>query len=217
MSFSYHGMAGTRFHSVTLDVPAGQKIALVGPSGAGKSTIFNLLLRFYDAQGGTIAIDGQDIHSVTLESLRAAIAVVTQEAVLFDESIASNIALGKPGASLDEIKAAARDAAAHDFIEAMPEGYDTRVGEGGLKLSGGQRQRVAIARAMLRNAPILLLDEATSALDSESERQVQEALSRLMAGRTTIVIAHRLSTVVDADRIYVLDKGRVAQSAPMPN
>jgi subfamily B ATP-binding cassette protein MsbA len=131
---------------------------------------------------------------------------------LFDETIADNIALGKPGALLGEIKAAARNAAAHDFIEAMPEGYDTKVGEGGLKLSGGQRQRVAIARAMLRNAPILLLDEATSALDSESERQVQESLSRLMKGRTTIVIAHRLSTVVDADRIYVLEKGRVVQS-----
>jgi subfamily B ATP-binding cassette protein MsbA len=212
VSFSYHGNGGDTLSRLTMDVPAGRKIALVGPSGAGKSTIFNLLLRFYDAQGGRIAVDGQDIQAVTMESLRAAIAVVTQEAVLFDESVASNIALGKPGASLDEIRAAARNAAAHDFIEAMPEGYDTRVGEGGLKLSGGQRQRVAIARAMLRNAPILLLDEATSALDSESERQVQEALSRLMAGRTTIVIAHRLSTVVDADRIYVLDKGQVAQS-----
>jgi subfamily B ATP-binding cassette protein MsbA len=212
VSFSYHGNGADTLSHVTLEIPAGRKIALVGPSGAGKSTIFNLLLRFYEAQGGMIAIDGQDIQSVTLESLRAVIAVVTQEAVLFDESIVSNIALGKPSASLGEIKAAARNAAAHDFIEAMPEGYDTRVGEGGLKLSGGQRQRIAIARAMLRNAPILLLDEATSALDSESERQVQDALSRLMAGRTTIVIAHRLSTVVDADRIYVLDKGQVAQS-----
>jgi len=212
VSFSYQADGSEILSQVTLDVPAGKKIALVGPSGAGKSTIFNLLLRFYDARGGVIAIDGQDIHVVTLQSLRASIAVVTQEAVLFDESIASNIALGKPGASLGEIKAAARNAAAHDFIEATSEGYDTVVGEGGLKLSGGQRQRIAIARAMLRNAPILLLDEATSALDSESERQVQEALSRLMAGRTTIVIAHRLSTVVDADRIYVLDKGRVAQS-----
>jgi ATP-binding cassette, subfamily B, bacterial MsbA len=212
VGFSYRADSRETLSHVTLDVPAGGKIALVGPSGAGKSTIFNLLLRFYEAGGGVIAVDGQDIQSVTLESLRAAIAVVSQEAMLFDESIASNIALGKPGASLGEIKAAARNAAAHDFIEAMPEGYDSRVGEGGLKLSGGQRQRVAIARAMLRNAPILLLDEATSALDSESERQVQEALSRLMAGRTTIVIAHRLSTVVDADRIYVLDKGQVAQS-----
>jgi ATP-binding cassette, subfamily B, bacterial MsbA len=212
VGFAYHADAGPTLSEVTLDIPAGQKIALVGPSGAGKSTIFNLLLRFYDAERGTIAVDGQDVQSVTLESLRAAIGVVTQEAVLFDESVADNIALGKPGASLGEIKAAARNAAAHEFIEAMPQGYDTRVGEGGLKLSGGQRQRIAIARAMLRNAPILLLDEATSALDAESERQVQEALARLMKGRTTIVIAHRLSTVVDADRIYVLERGRVVQS-----
>jgi subfamily B ATP-binding cassette protein MsbA len=212
VGFAYQSDAGATLSGVSLDVPAGQKVALVGPSGAGKSTIFNLLLRFYDTQGGAIAVDGQDIQSVTLESLRTAIGVVTQEAVLFDESVADNIALGKPGASLGEIKAAARNAAAHDFIEAMPQGYATRVGEGGLKLSGGQRQRIAIARAMLRNAPILLLDEATSALDAESERQVQEALARLMKGRTTIVIAHRLSTVVDADRIYVLERGRVVQS-----
>jgi len=212
VGFAYQAEAGPTLAGVSLDVPAGQKVALVGPSGAGKTTIFNLLLRFYDAQSGTIALDGQDIQSVTLQSLRAAIGVVTQEAVLFDESIADNIALGKPGASLGEIKAAAKNAAAHDFIMAMPEGYDTRVGEGGLKLSGGQRQRIAIARAMLRNAPILLLDEATSALDTESERQVQEALARLMKGRTTIVIAHRLSTVVDADRIYVLERGKVVQS-----
>jgi len=212
VNFAYHADAGDTLSGVTLDIPAGKKIALVGPSGAGKTTIFNLLLRFYESDGGAIAVDGQEIKSVTLESLRAAISVVTQEAVLFDETIAANIALGKPGALLGEIKAAARNAAAHDFIEAMPEGYDTKVGEGGLKLSGGQRQRVAIARAMLRNAPILLLDEATSALDAESERQVQESLSRLMKGRTTIVIAHRLSTVVDADRIYVLEKGRVVQS-----
>jgi subfamily B ATP-binding cassette protein MsbA len=212
VEFSYQADARRTLAGVSLDIPAGQKIALVGPSGAGKSTVFNLLLRFFDAERGSIAIDGQDIQTVTLQSLRAAIGVVTQEAVLFDESIADNIALGKPGASLGEIKAAARNAAAHDFIMAMPEGYDTRVGEGGLKLSGGQRQRIAIARAMLRNAPILLLDEATSALDTESERQVQEALTQLMKGRTTIVIAHRLSTVVDADRIYVLEHGKVVQS-----
>jgi subfamily B ATP-binding cassette protein MsbA len=212
VGFAYRSDAGPTLSGVTLDIPAGQKIALVGPSGAGKSTIFNLLLRFYDASSGAIAIDGQDIQNITLESLRGAIAVVTQEAVLFDESIADNIALGKPGASLGDIKRAARNAAAHDFIEAMPEGYDTRVGEGGLKLSGGQRQRIAIARAMLRDAPILLLDEATSALDAESERQVQESLARLMTGRTTIVIAHRLSTVVDADRIYVLERGQIVQS-----
>ena len=212
VSFTYQADGAPTLSGVTLDVAAGAKIALVGPSGAGKSTIFNLLLRFYDPSSVVIAIDGQDIHGVTLESLRAAIGVVTQEAVLFDESVADNIALGKPGASLGEIKAAAKNAAAHEFIEAMPKGYDTQVGEGGLKLSGGQRQRIAIARAMLRNAPILLLDEATSALDAESERQVQEALGRLMKGRTTIVIAHRLSTVVDADRIYVVDKGRVTQA-----
>ncbi|MEO8300994.1 MAG: ABC transporter ATP-binding protein [Rhizomicrobium sp.] len=212
VGFAYRSDAGPTLSGVTIDIPAGQKVALVGPSGAGKSTIFNLLLRFYDASSGAITIDGQDIQNITLESLRGAIAVVTQEAVLFDESIAANIALGKPGASLGDIKRAARNAAAHDFIEEMPEGYDTRVGEGGLKLSGGQRQRIAIARAMLRDAPILLLDEATSALDAESERQVQESLARLMTGRTTIVIAHRLSTVVDADRIYVLERGQVAQS-----
>jgi subfamily B ATP-binding cassette protein MsbA len=210
VSFSY-GDAQTLSH-VDLDIPAGGKIALVGPSGAGKSTIFNLLMRFYDADNGAIAVDEQDVRSVTLETLRAAIGMVTQEAILFDESVADNIALGKPGASRAEIEIAAKNAAAHDFIAAMPDGYDTPVGEGGLKLSGGQRQRIAIARAMLRNAPILLLDEATSALDAESERQVQDALSRLMKGRTTIVIAHRLSTVVDADRIYVLEKGCIAQS-----
>jgi subfamily B ATP-binding cassette protein MsbA len=169
----------------------------------------------YHADAGpTLAGVSLDVSagSVTLQSLRAAIGVVTQEAILFDETIAENIALGKPGASLGEIKAAAANAAAHDFILELPQGYDTKVGEGGLKLSGGQRQRIAIARAMLRNAPILLLDEATSALDTESERQVQEALTRLMKGRTTIVIAHRLSTVVDADRIYVLERGKVVQS-----
>jgi subfamily B ATP-binding cassette protein MsbA len=212
VSFAYHPDAGPTLRHVTLDIPAGQKVALVGPSGAGKSTIFNLLLRFYEADGGAIAIDGQDIGAVTLQSLRAAIAIVTQEAILFDESVADNIALGRPGAGRAEIEAAARDAAAHEFITELPQGYDTKVGEGGLKLSGGQRQRIAIARAMLRAAPILLLDEATSALDTTSERQVQEALTRLMKGRTTIVIAHRLSTVVDADRIYVLDQGQVVES-----
>jgi subfamily B ATP-binding cassette protein MsbA len=209
--FGYDGDTAI-LDGVTLDIAAGSKVALVGPSGAGKTTIFNLLLRFYERSGGRIAIDGQDIHGVTLESLRAAIGVVTQEATLFDESIADNIALGRPGATQAEIEQAARDAAAHDFVCDMPRGYQTRVGEGGLKLSGGQRQRIAIARAMLRNAPILLLDEATSALDAESERQVQDALARLSAGRTTIVIAHRLSTVRDADQIFVLEKGRVVEA-----
>ncbi len=211
VSFAYHADAGPTLEQVDIEIPAGRKIALVGPSGAGKSTLFNLLLRFYDADKGSISIDGQDIHDVTLASLRANIALVTQEAILFDESVAANIALGRPGASRAEIEQAARDAAAHDFITDLPLGYDTSVGEGGLKLSGGQRQRIAIARAMLRGAPILLLDEATSALDTTSERQVQDALSRLMQGRTTIVIAHRLSTVLDADRIYVLDRGKVAE------
>ena len=205
-----HGTSRTYvLRRINLDVKEGEFISIMGPSGAGKSTIFNLLLRFYDASSGTITIDGQDVQHITLESLRAAIAVVTQEAVLFDESIADNIALGKPGASLGDIKRAARNAAAHDFIEAMPEGYDTRVGEGGLKLSGGQRQRIAIARAMLRDAPILLLDEATSALDAQSERAVQQALDTLMDGRTTLVVAHRLATVLKADRIVVMDRGRI--------
>jgi len=165
---------------------------------------------------GHIEIDGRDIRSVTLASLRRAIALVTQEPILFDESVADNIALGHPGASRADIEQAAHDAAAHEFIMQLPQGYDSRVGEGGLKLSGGQRQRIAIARAMLRNAPILLLDEATSSLDTESERQVQEALSRLMKDRTTIVIAHRLSTVSDADRLYVLDRGQVVEAGTHP-
>jgi subfamily B ATP-binding cassette protein MsbA len=213
VGFAYHGEGNEpAVEKLDLDVAPGSKVALVGPSGAGKSTIFNLLLRFYDVDAGAITIDGHDIRDVTRASLRANIALVTQEAILFDESVADNIALGRPGASRAEIEQAARDAAAHDFITELPDGYDTNVGEGGLKLSGGQRQRIAIARAMLRNAPILLLDEATSALDTGSERQVQEALSRLMHDRTTIVIAHRLTTVVDADRIYVMEKGRVAES-----
>ncbi len=210
--FSYQGGGDSAITGLDMDIPPGSKVALVGPSGAGKSTIFNLLLRFYEIDGGQVTIDGSDIRSVTLASLRANIALVTQEAILFDESVADNIALGKTGATRQEIEAAARDAAAHDFNMDLAPGFDTKVGEGGLKLSGGQRQRIAIARAMLKNAPILLLDEATSALDTQSERQVQEALSRLMHDRTTIVIAHRLSTVLDATRIYVLDKGGVVEA-----
>jgi subfamily B ATP-binding cassette protein MsbA len=211
VSFAYHADAPA-LDDVTLDIQTGQKVALVGPSGAGKSTIFNILLRFYDCDSGTVTIDGQDIAHVTLESLRNNIALVTQESILFDESVADNIARGRKGATREEIIEAARNAAADGFIRELPDGYDTGVGEGALKLSGGQRQRLAIARAMLRNAPILLLDEATSALDTESERQVQDALARLMVGKTTIVIAHRLSTVLDADRIYVMDRGRVAEA-----
>jgi subfamily B ATP-binding cassette protein MsbA len=217
VGFSYHpqqvslpGQAA--LERINFDVPPGQKIALVGPSGAGKSTIFNLLLRFYDAESGRITIDGQDIRSVTIASLRAQLALVTQEPFLFDDTISANIGYGRTEATAAQIETAARAAAAHEFIAQLPNGYETRVGEGGLRLSGGQRQRIAIARAMLRDAPILLLDEATSALDTENERLVQDALRRLMKGRTTIVIAHRLSTVVDADQLYVLDKGRVVES-----
>jgi len=203
---------GTRaLRGVTLEVPAGRRVALVGPSGAGKSTVLNLIPRFYDASTGQVLVDGQDVRRLTLSSLRAGIALVSQEMTLFDDTIRANIAYGRPGASDDEIRAAARAAAADGFIEELSEGYDTVVGENGVKLSGGQRQRIAIARAMLRDAPILLLDEATSALDSESERKVQAALKRLMQGRTTVTIAHRLSTVLDADLIYVMDKGRVVE------
>jgi subfamily B ATP-binding cassette protein MsbA len=210
VNFGYSADAQA-LNDITIDIRPGQKVALVGPSGAGKTTLFNLLLRFHDVDSGTIAIDGQDIRDVTLESLRNHIALVTQEPILFDETIAENIALGRRDATRDEITDAAKAAAAHEFIVAQPDGYDARVGESGLKLSGGQRQRIAIARAMLRNAPILLLDEATSALDTGSERLVQDALAKLMQGRTTMVIAHRLSTVLDADCIYVFDQGRVVE------
>jgi subfamily B ATP-binding cassette protein MsbA len=197
---------------VTLAVPAGRTVALVGPSGGGKSTILNLIPRFYDVDGGRVLVDDADVRDVTLASLRGAIALVSQEISLFDDTVRANIAYGRFGAEEADIVAAAKAAAAHDFIIGLPDGYDTRVGEHGLKLSGGQRQRLAIARAMLKNAPILLLDEATSALDTESERQVQAALKSLMRGRTTLVIAHRLSTVADADLIHVVDQGRIVES-----
>jgi len=187
-------------------------VALVGSSGAGKSTVLNLIPRFYDASAGRVLVAGEDLRGVTLASLRAAIAIVSQEVSLFDDTVRANIAYGRFGAAEEEIVAAAKAAAADGFIRALPQGYDTLVGEMGVKLSGGQRQRIAIARAMLKNAPILLLDEATSSLDTESERQVQAALKVLMRGRTTLVIAHRLSTVIDADLIYVLDHGRVVES-----
>jgi ATP-binding cassette, subfamily B, bacterial MsbA len=193
-------------------VPAGKTVALVGPSGAGKSTIFNLIPRFYDVTTGSVTIDGMDVREASLASLRSAIALVSQEVSLFDDTVRANIAYGRFGASEDEIIAAAKAAAADDFILGLDQGYDTMVGEHGVKLSGGQRQRLAIARAMLKNAPILLLDEATSALDTESERQVQAALKTLMAGRTTVVIAHRLGTVVGADLIHVVDGGRILES-----
>jgi ATP-binding cassette, subfamily B, bacterial MsbA len=197
---------------VSLAVPAGRTVALVGASGAGKSTILNLIPRFFEVEDGSIAIDGQDIRSVTLTSLRAAIAIVAQEVSLFDDTLRANIAYGRFGASADDIEAAARAAGIDGFIRELPNGYDTQVGEHGVRLSGGQRQRIAIARAMLKDAPILLLDEATSALDSESERQVQIALRTLIRGRTTLVIAHRLSTVQGADLIHVVDRGRIVES-----
>ncbi len=194
-----------------LHIPAGQTVALVGPSGAGKSTILNLIPRFYDVTDGAITIDGHDIRDVTMETLFQNIALVSQETTLFDDTVAANIGYGRAGASQDEIEEAAGNAAAHDFIVKLPDGYDTIVGEQGIKLSGGQRQRLAIARAMIKDAPVLLLDEATSALDTESERQVQAALDKLMRGRTTVVIAHRLSTIIEADTIFVIDAGRIAE------
>lgn len=199
------------FSHLNLSIPAGQRIGLVGPSGAGKTTFVSLLLRQHELTDGVIRIDGQDIASVTQDSLRSAIAVVPQEPLLFHRSIRENIAYGNPAASDAEIEAAAQDAQAHEFIMALPEGYDTLVGERGVKLSGGQRQRVAIARAMLKDAPILILDEATSALDSESEVAIQQALHRLMEGKTVIAIAHRLSTLREMDRIIVLENGAVVE------
>jgi subfamily B ATP-binding cassette protein MsbA len=197
---------------VSLAAEPGQSVALVGPSGGGKSTILSLIPRFYDVESGRITLDGVDIRDLTLASLRAQIALVTQEPFLFDDTIAANIAYSRPGASREEIIAAAQAAAAHEFILETPGGYDAKVGEAGARLSGGQRQRIAIARAFLKDAPILLLDEATSALDTESEAKVQEALERLMAGRTTILIAHRLSTVRGADVIHVIDRGKVVET-----
>jgi subfamily B ATP-binding cassette protein MsbA len=211
VSFHY-GQNTAGVSNISFDVPAGKTVALVGHSGSGKSTLMNLLLRFYDVEGGTIAIDGRDIRSITLESLRRAIAFVPQESMLFDDTVRANIAYGRDGASERDIMDAAENAAADEFIRALPNGYDTTIGAHGVRLSGGQRQRLAIARAMLKNAPILLLDEATSSLDNESERAIQQALSKLMKGRTTLVIAHRLSTVVNADIIYVVDQGRIVES-----
>ena len=197
---------------VSLTVAPGETVALVGPSGGGKSTLLSLLPRFYDVTAGAVTVNGRDIRDLKLHDLRASIALVTQEPFLFDDTLAANIAYGRPGASQAEIEAAAASAAAHDFITTLPEGYLTRAGEAGLRLSGGQRQRIAIARAFLKDAPVLLLDEATSALDTESEALVQAALERLMEGRATLMIAHRLSTVRNADRIYVVEAGRIVET-----
>jgi ATP-binding cassette, subfamily B, bacterial MsbA len=199
-------------NGLTLEVPPGKTVALVGPSGAGKSTVLNLILRFYDAQSGRITIDETDVRDCTFSSLHSSVALVSQEITLFDDTIRANISYGRPGASEEDVLNAARNAAADGFIADLPEGYDTMVGEQGVKLSGGQRQRLSIARALLKNAPILLLDEATSSLDTESERKVQGALNKLMQGRTTLVIAHRLSTIVGADIIHVMENGKVVES-----
>jgi ATP-binding cassette subfamily B protein len=198
-------------HGVSFAVEPGQTVAIVGPSGSGKSTIGRLLFRFYDVTGGAIRIDGQDLRAVTQDSLRAAIGVVPQDTVLFNDTILYNIAYGRPEASQAEIEAAARAARIHDFIVSLPEGYQTKVGERGLKLSGGEKQRVGIARTLLKNPPILLLDEATSALDSQTERDIQDALQEMGRGRSVIVIAHRLSTIAEADRIIVLEAGRIVE------
>lgn len=210
VTFSYEGMVNV-FGNLTLDIQPGERVALVGHSGAGKTTLVKLLLRFADITGGTISIDGQDITQVMQDDLRRHIAYVPQEPILFHRTLAENIAYAKPDASQEEIEAVAKRAHAHDFIMQLPDGYDTLVGERGVKLSGGERQRVAIARAMLKNAPVLVLDEATSSLDSVSEAHIQAAFEELMAGRTTIVIAHRLSTIQKMDRIIVLDQGRIAE------
>lgn len=209
--FTYDGEK-TALDGITLDIPAGRTVALVGPAGAGKSTILNLIPRFYDITDGRITIDGTDIRDAGLAALRAKVALVGREAVLFDDTVRANLTFGRPGATDAEVEQAARTAAVHDFIAALPQGYDTMLGQHGVTLSAGQRQQLAIARAMLKNAPILLVDEATGRLDRESARVVQAALDRLMKGRTTIVVAHRLSTIVTAHLIHVVDRGRLVES-----
>ena len=215
VSFAYDP-ARPILHDVSFEIPAGKTVAVVGPSGAGKSTLARLLYRFYDVTGGAITIDGQDLRKLTQNSLRKAIGIVPQDTVLFNDTVAYNIAYGRPGASQAEVEGAARSAHIHDFIAATPKGYDTMVGERGLKLSGGEKQRVAIARTLLKNPPLMIFDEATSALDSANERAIQAELAQAAQGRTTLVIAHRLSTVVNAAQILVMADGRVVERGTHP-
>jgi ATP-binding cassette subfamily B protein len=210
VDFSYEPRRQILF-DVSFEIPAGRTVAVVGHSGSGKSTLSRLLFRFYDVSRGRIVINGADIRDVRQRSLRAAIAIVPQDTVLFNDTVYYNIAYGDPGATREQVIAAARAAHIHDFIESLPDGYDAMVGERGLKLSGGEKQRVAIARAILKNPRIFIFDEATSALDSKSEKAIQAELDRIAQGRTTLIIAHRLSTIVDADQILVMDHGRVVE------
>jgi subfamily B ATP-binding cassette protein MsbA len=215
VNFSYESEPGEEreiLHDIDLAVPVGEVVAIVGSSGAGKSTLVHLIPRFFDVSSGRLLIDGHDVRDLTLGSLRSQIGIVTQETILFNDTVRNNIAYGQPNVALAQVEDAARAALAHDFITTLPNGYDTIIGERGLRISGGERQRIAIARAILKNAPILILDEATSALDSESESLVQSALHNLMQGRTVFVIAHRLSTVRHADRILVIENGSIADS-----
>ncbi len=213
ISFAYPARKGQPvLTDVSLTIAPGEVIALVGPSGAGKSTILSLLYRFYDVDAGRVLFEGVDVRELALDDLRRSLAMVAQEPVLFSGSIRDNIAYGRPGATREEIEQAARDANAHDFITGFPDGYDTLIGERGTKLSGGQKQRVALARAIIANPRVLILDEATSNLDAESEAAVQGALARLMEGRTTMIVAHRLSTVRDADRIVVIEGAGIVES-----
>jgi subfamily B ATP-binding cassette protein MsbA len=213
VSFRYPGSPnGFHIDRLDLEVKAGEVVALVGPSGGGKTTLANLAPRFYDVQAGAVRIDGRDVREIDLASLRAQIGIVAQDTFLFNLTVADNIAYGRPGTPMADIQRAAETALAHEFILKLPEGYDTVIGDRGVRLSGGQRQRLAIARALLKNAPILILDEATSHLDTESEMLVQKALANLMEHRTVIVIAHRLSTIRRADKIVVLEKGRVRET-----
>ena len=211
VTFRYAGQDRPLYEHLSVDIPAGQRVGLVGPSGSGKTSFVKLIQRLYDVDAGTITIDGQDVARATQRSLRQQVAIVPQEPVLFHRTLAENIGYGRPGATAAQVEEAARLANAHDFIMRLPRGYRTLVGERGVKLSGGERQRVAIARAFLADAPILILDEATSSLDSESEAAIQQAMERLMIGRTAIVIAHRLSTVRALDRILVFANGRIVE------